>query len=138
MPSRSAFLAVSAAQLATGLAGQVLALRRRRHYDLPFLTGDPDRVGRDSLWMGTALAAPVWTLATHGWALSRLAAGPDERARRTLRLLGTALVPGYLQERLVRRRLTRAGADPVETPLVVAGLSLAVAMAVLGRPGAAS
>ena len=131
-------VAASAAQLAAGLAGQVLAVRRHHHYDLPFLTGDPDRVGRDSLWMGSALAAPVWTLAVQGWSLARLASGPDERARRALRLVGAALVPGYLQERLVRRRLTRDGADPVETPLVVAGLSLAAAMAVLGRPGAAS
>ncbi|PWW22422.1 hypothetical protein JD79_01574 [Geodermatophilus normandii] len=138
MPSRSALVAVSAAQFAAGLAGQVLALRRRHHFDLPFLTGSPDRVGRDSLWIGSALAAPVWMLAVQGWAVSRLAAGPDEPARRALRLLSAGMVPGYVQERLVRRRLTRGGADPVETPLVVAGLGLAAAMAVLSRPGAVS
>ncbi|WP_336030779.1 hypothetical protein [Geodermatophilus sp. FMUSA9-8] len=134
MPSRRALVAVSAAQLAAGLAGQALAVRRRHHFDLPFLTGDPARVGRDSLWMGTALAAPVWMLAAQAWAVSRLAAGPDERARRVLRLLSGGMVPGYLQERLVRERLAAPASAPLETAVVVGGLGLAAAMAVLGRP----
>jgi hypothetical protein len=46
------------------------------------------------------------------------------------------MVPGYLVERLDRRRLTRVGADPVETPAVVVGVGLAAAMAVLAGPGA--
>ncbi len=138
MASRPALLAVSAAQLAAGLAGQVLALRRRRHFDVTVLRGSPDTVARDSLWAGTALSAPVWMLAAQGWAVARLAAGPDERARQVLRLLGGAMVPGYLVERLDRRRLTRVGADPVETPTVVVGVGLAAAMAVLAGPGAGS
>jgi hypothetical protein len=39
---------------------------------------------------------------------------------------------GYLGERLVRRRLRRSGWDALESPLVVAGIGLAGAMAVLG------
>jgi hypothetical protein len=138
VPSRHALVAVSAAQLAAGLTGQVLALRRRRHFDIAVLRGSPDTVGRDSLWAGTALSAPVWMLAAHGWAAARLAAGPDERARQVLRLLGSGMVPGYLVERLDRERLRSPGSDPLETAVVVGGLGLAAAMAVLARPGARS
>ncbi len=133
MTSRSALLAASATQLAASLAGQVLALRRRRSFDTPLLAGSPRTVGRDSWWAGTALAPPVWTVAVHAAALARLAARPDPRAAAVLAWVGAALVPGYLQERLVRLRLTPAGADPLETPTVVVGLAGAVAMAVLGR-----
>ena len=58
MAHRPALVAVSAAQLAVGLAAQVVALRRRRHFDLPFMTGSPDHVARDSLWFGTSYSAP--------------------------------------------------------------------------------
>jgi hypothetical protein len=134
MPTRSALVAVSTVQLAAGLTGQVLALRRRHHYDLPFMAGAPDTVARDSLWAGTALSAPVWMLALQAWAVAR----PDERARQVLRALGTAMVPGYLVESLGRERLAAPAAAPLETAVVVTGLGLAAAMAVLGRPGAAS
>jgi hypothetical protein len=40
---------------------------------------------------------------------------------------------GYLGERLCRRRLTLAGLDAVETPIVALGLGGAVAMSVLPR-----
>ena len=46
--------------------------------------------------------------------------------------LGLAMVPGYLGEKLVRRRLTRSGYDRLETPLVIAGVQLAGLMAFLG------
>ena len=134
MASRSALAAVTAAQLASGLAGQVVALRRRRSFDIPGLAGSPATVARDSLWAGTALSAPVWMLALQAWALARLAAGPDERARQALRLLGAGMVPGYLLERLDRERLAAPGSEPLETAVVVSGLGLAAAMAVLGRP----
>jgi hypothetical protein len=133
MSHRTALVAVSAAQLAAGLAGQVVALRRRRHYDVPFMTGSPDHVARDSLWFGTAFSAPVYLLGPHAWAVARLAAGPHERARRVLRLLGTGMIAGYLSERLCRERLTRSGFDPVETPIVAVGFAGTVAMAVLAR-----
>jgi hypothetical protein len=131
---RPALVAVSAGQLAVGLAGQVVALRRRRHFDVPFMTGSSDHIARDSLWFGTSYSAPSYMLAAHAWALARLLRGPDERARQALRLLGGGMIPGYLIERWNRALLRPGGFDPVETPLVVGGLAGAVAMAVLGRP----
>ena len=132
MTTRSALLAVSAVQLTASLAGQVLALRRRRSFDTPLLAGSPRTVGRDSWWAGTALAPPAWTVAVHAAALARRAARPDPRAAAALGWVGAALVPGYLQERLVRRRLTRAGAEPLAPAAVVVGLASAAALAVLG------
>jgi hypothetical protein len=132
--SRSTLAAVSAAQLTAGLVGQVVALRRRLHYDVPFMTGSPDHVARDSWWFGSAISAPSYMLAAQAWAITRLLRGPDERARRAVRLLGTGMVGGYLCERTCRRRMTPAGFDPVETPIVVAGFAGTVAMAVLSRP----
>jgi hypothetical protein len=132
MTPRHALVAVSAAQLAANVVGQVIALRRRRAFDVPFLHGDPAHVGRDSWWFGTAYSAPSYILAAQAYAVARLAAGPDDRARSMLRLIGTSVVPGYLSERFARRLLTPAGFDRVETPVVVVGLAGAVAMAVLG------
>ena len=57
MTARSTLVGVSAAQLATGLAGLAVALRRRRNFDVGFLRGSPDHVGRDALWGGTAYSA---------------------------------------------------------------------------------
>jgi hypothetical protein len=73
-------------------------------------------------------------LAAQAWATARVATGGDDRARSVLRVLGTVMVPGYLVERLCRERMTTAGSDPVETPLVVTGLLGAAAMAALARP----
>jgi hypothetical protein len=47
--------------------------------------------------------------------------------------LGATLVAGYLGERLVCQRLRPAGWDPVESPLLLVAIALAVAMAALGR-----
>ncbi len=132
MGSRGALVAVSAVQLGAELAGQALALRRRRAFDTPLLAGSPRTVGRDSWWAGTALSPPAWTVAVHAAALARLAARPDRRAAVVLAWVGAALVPGYLQERLVRHRLTPAGAERAETAVVAVGLASAAAMAVLG------
>ena len=134
MPNHRALAAVSAVQLSAGLVGQVVALRRRLHYDVPFMTGSPDHVARDSWWFGSAVSAPSYMLAAQAWGIARLLRGPDERARRALRLLGTGMVGGYLSERVCRRRLTPAGFDPVETPIVAVGFAGTVAMAVLSRP----
>jgi hypothetical protein len=133
MPNRRALVAVSAVQLAAGLVGQVVALRRRRPYDVPFMHGNPDHVARDSLWFGASYSAPVYMTGSQAWAIVRLARRPDERARKMLRLLGTSMIGGYLLERFNRKLLTPSGADPVETPIVVVGLAGSVAMAVLGR-----
>jgi pimeloyl-ACP methyl ester carboxylesterase len=57
---------------------------------------------------------------------------PSRGAARALGGLGALQVAGYLGERLVRRRLRPSGWDAVESPLVVVGIGLAVAMAALG------
>jgi hypothetical protein len=134
MANRRALVAVSAVQLAVGLVGQVVALRRRRPYDVPFMHGSPDHIARDSLWFGASYSAPVYMTGSQAYAVVRLAAGPDERARKMLRLLGTSMIGGYLVERFNRKLLTPSGFDPLETPIVVAGLAGSVAMAVLARP----
>lgn len=124
---------VSTAQLAAQLAGHVVALRRRRHFDVPFLTGSPEHLVRDWLWFGTAFSAPPYLLVPQVWATVRLLHGPDDRARWVLRWLGTGLTMGYLSERLVRRRVRPGGFDPVETPIVAIGWGGAMAMAVRAR-----
>ena len=127
---------VSAAQLATGACGLALALRRRRAFDLPFWHGRPSAVGRDALLMGTALSAPAVMLGAQAGAVTALVRGPNPAARRLLGGLGAAMVAGYLAERLVRQRLTPAGWDPAESPIIVTGIGLAAAMALIGlRPG---
>ena len=133
MAHRQTLAAVSAVQLASGIAGQVVALRRRHPYDTPLMSGSPETVGRDSFLQGTALSAPVVMLAAQAWAIARLWLRPDDGARRTLGGLGVTMAGGYLMERLGRRRLTPGGFDPVETPVLVVGLVGAAAMGVLGH-----
>ena len=137
MTPRQALVVASVAQLAANLVGQVVALRRRRAYDVPFMHGDPAHIGRDSWWFGTAYSAPSYILASQAWATWRLATRPDDRARGMLRLIGTSVIPGYASERFSRQLLTPRGFDPMETPIVAVGLAGAVAMAVVGaRPQA--
>ena len=124
--------AVSAAQLACGLWGMAVAIRRRRAFDIPFWQGQESAVSRDSLLMGTALSAPVMMLGAQAWATAALARRPNPAAQRVLGGLGAAMAAGYLAERLVRQRLLPSGWDAAETPVVAAGMSLAVVMALLG------
>jgi|1185.fasta_scaffold181982_2 hypothetical protein len=133
MTTRSTLVAASAVQLAAGVAGQLVALRRRRNYDVGFMRGSPDQVGRDSLWAGTAYSAPSYMLAAQAWATARLRRRPADGARRLLGMLGVLMVPGYLMERHSRAHLRPGGLDPVETPVVVVGLLGAAAMGVLGH-----
>jgi hypothetical protein len=133
MRNPPALAAASTAQLAAQLAGHVVALRRGRSFDVPFLTGSREHIVRDWLWFGTAYSAPPYLLVLQIWATARLVRGPDDRARRVLRWLGTCVTVGYLSERLVRLRVRPSGFDPVETPIVVLGWGGAIAMAVLGR-----
>ena len=133
MASRSTLVAVASAQLAAQVAGHVLALRRRRAFDVPFLTGSPDHLVRDWLWFGTAYSAPPYLVGPQVWAIARLLRGPDDRARWVLRCLGTGLTFGYLSERLARARVRPSGFDPVETPVVGTGWGCAAALAVLAR-----
>jgi hypothetical protein len=133
MAHRSALVAVASVQLAAQLGGHLVALRRRRHFDVPFMTGSPDHIVRDWLWFGTAYSAPPYLLAPQVWAVARLLRGPDERAVWVLRGISTGLSLGYLSERLVRARVRPSGFDPVETPVVVGGWGGALALAVLTR-----
>jgi hypothetical protein len=68
----------------------------------------------------------------HGAATVRLWRGPSRSARVVVAALGIAMVPGCLGEMLVRRRLTRSGYEPLETPIVIAGITLAAVTALLG------
>jgi hypothetical protein len=124
---------VAAAHAVANVAALAVAVRRRRPYRLPGMQGSPDHVARDSIWMGTAYSTPLPMFAAQVWAAARLSRGPDELARRVVGGLGTAMVPGYLMEHWSREHLRRR--DPVETPVVVVGLGLAAAMAVLGGLG---
>ena len=133
MPSHRRLVAVAATQLAAQAAGHVVALRRRRYFDVPFMTGSPDHLVRDWLWFGTAFSAPSYMVAAQAWAIARLLRGPDDTARWVLTWLGTGMTFGYLSERMVRERISPGGFDPVETPIVAVGWSGAIAMAVLGR-----
>ena len=124
--------AVSTVQLATGIAGMTLALKRRHAYHLPLLHGRPDKVPRDSLLLGTALSAPVAMLTLQGVATARLLGRSSRSERPMLGCLGATMVVGYFAEALVRERLRRSGWDRVESPLVIAAASSAAGMAVLG------
>jgi hypothetical protein len=123
---------VSAAQLAAGIVGMVVAIEERHAYDIPLLHGRPENLGRDAVVMGTAFSAPIVMLAAQCLATARLFRGASRPARVTLGSLGATMVAGYLAERLVRRRLRRSGWHTLESPLVAAGLALAATMAVLG------
>lgn len=127
--------AVSAAQLAVGLTGLRVALRRGHVWDLQLIRGNPDNLRRDAVWLGTALSAPGPMLAAQMVGTAVLARRPDRRATRIVGALGAAMVGGYLVERLGRLRLRPGSTDPVETPIVVAGTGLAAVMAVLGWHG---
>ena len=63
-PTASSLLlaAVSGAQLATGGAGMVVALRRRHPYDVFWMRGRAETIARDAIFRGTALSAPVSNL----------------------------------------------------------------------------
>jgi hypothetical protein len=133
--ARSRLLAaVSVAQLATGVAGMVVALRRRHPYDVFWMHGRADAIARDTILKGTALSAPVSNLLVQAALTAVVARRPSRGAARALGGLGALQVAGYLGERLVRRRLRPSGWDAVESPLVAVGIGLAAAMAALGRP----
>jgi hypothetical protein len=123
---------VSAAQLATGVAGMALAVKRRHNYDTPVKRGTPERVGRDSVFNGTALSAPVTMLIAQAVAARAALRGEPTAADTVLGGLGATMVSGYLAESLCRRRLHPSQFDTIETPLIVTALSLSIAMVVLG------
>ncbi|HVL98536.1 MAG TPA: hypothetical protein VM324_04505 [Egibacteraceae bacterium] len=125
-------VAASVGQLGLALAGFMVAVRRGHAYDVPLLHGDPARMLEQSVVMGTALSQPAAMMAAQAWLTAVVARRGDPRAVRGLQVLGGVMLAGYLAERLVRTRLRWHGWDPVETPLVVAGMGLSAAMVPLG------
>jgi hypothetical protein len=134
MGSRHVLVAVSGAQLVAGVAGQLVALRDRRPFDIALLgwRGQPERVARDSWLLGTGLSAPVFMLSIQGAATVRLWAGPSRVATRILGSLGATMACGYLIEQEFRGALTPAGWNTTTTPIAAAGFTLALAMAASG------
>lgn len=133
MGSRRLLVAVSAVQLVAGAAGQLVALRGRRSFDITLLgwRGQPERVGRDSWWIGTALSPPLVMLSIQAAATVRLWAGPSRTATRVLGSFGAAMACGSLLEREVRSALSPAGWNPTTTPIAAGCFTLAVVMAAL-------
>src|ERR1044072_3633240 len=86
--------AVSAAQLACGVAGLAVGLRRRHPYDVFWMRGRPEAIRRDALFKGTALSAPVSTLATQEALTAAMARRPSRRDAQRLRVAGAAMVGG--------------------------------------------
>jgi hypothetical protein len=109
-----------------------VAIRRGHAYDVGFMKGTSANVARDSILSGTAFSAPVTMLATQAALTAIVATRGSERAATGLRVLGALMASGYLAERLVRHRLSRGGWEPLESPLVAAGLGLSVGMSLLG------
>ena len=105
------------------------------------MSGRPDTVVRDSVFLGTALSAPVTMLSAQALATGLVATGRGRPwAIPTLGVLGAAMVGGYLGETLVRQRLRPVGWETVESSIVIGGISLAALMAILSarcltRPG---
>jgi hypothetical protein len=124
---------VSLAQLACGLAGMGVAIRRGHAYDVGSMRGSPEQVARDAIFPGTALSAPVPMQAIQAGLTAVVAGRGSQVAISGLRALGVIMTGGYLAERLVRHRLRPRGWDIVESPLVALGLGLAVAMILLGQ-----
>jgi hypothetical protein len=138
MDSRRALVCVSSLQLAAGVAGQLLAIRDRRPFDVPLvgMRGSPERVGRDSWLNGTGISAPVTMMACQAVATARLASGPSLAATRVLTGLGVAMTAGYLAEREFGSLLSPAGWRPSVSLVAATGLGSAVAMGVIGWSGA--
>lgn len=93
--SRDRLLAgVSAAQLAAGLVGMVVGLRRRHPYDVFWMHGSTDAIGRDVLTKGTALSAPVFMLVIQAALTAVAARRPSRRVAQALGGLGQPWSPG--------------------------------------------
>ena len=132
MRRRHVLAGVSLAQLAAGLVGLPIAIRKR----LPsnpvgvHLNLSADHLARDQVVLGTARSAPGVMLAIQAVVTAALLRGPSRRARRTLGVLGCIMTFGYLVER--QPPLLPGRFDPVETPVYGVGLLGAVLMAWLG------
>jgi len=132
MDRRHLLAVVSAAQLATGLVGLTIAVRRRLPSD-PMgvhLNLSAERLARDQVVMGTARSAPGLMLLTQAVATATLARRPSYRATRSLGVLGAIMTFGYLVER--GSPLSPGHQELIGTPLFAGGLLGAIAMAWLG------
>src|SRR3954452_24689810 len=134
MPRRVALVAISTAQLAAGIAGQLVALDDRRSFDFALIGwhGRPDRVARDSWLLGTGLSAPVVMLGVQAVATGRLAARPSRSATSILEVLGGAMTCGYLVEGQFPRLLSPGGWDRRATPVVAVGFALPATTGLMG------
>ena len=134
MGSRGVLVAVSGAQLAAGVAGQFVALRDRRSFDIALLgwRGQRERVARDSWLIGTALSPPVVMLSIQAAATVRLVAGSSRTATRILGSLGATMACACLLEQEVRGALFPTGWNSTTTPIAAASFMLALAMAASG------
>ena len=132
MRRRQVLAGVSSAQLAAGLVGLPIAIRRGLPSDPVgvHLNLSADHLARDQIVLGTARSAPGVMLALQAIAIAALFAGPSQWARRTLGVLGCIMTFGYLVER--QPPLLPGRFDAVETPVYGAGLLGAVLMAWLG------
>jgi hypothetical protein len=132
--SRRPLVAISAAQLVAGAAGQLLALRRGLAFNIAVIgwKGRSDRVATDSWLLGTGLSAPVTMLAAQAAVTVHFAATGSQNSARALGTLGAAMTGGYLVEQEFRKAMTPASWDRAITPVAAAGLALALAMARLG------
>lgn len=112
----------------------MVALREGRAFDIAFLgwRGQPERVARDSLLLGTGLSAPVAMLSIQAAATVRLGMRPSRTATRILGSLGAAMACGYLIEQEFLSALSPAGWNPTTTSIASAGFTLALAMAASG------
>jgi len=139
MSRRQALVWTSTAQLAAGVAGQLIAVRDQRSFDIALLgrRGEPEDVVRDSWLTGTGLSAPIFMLVTQAVATIRLATAPSPLATRTLGVMGAVMACGYLVEREFRSAFSPGGLEPDVTPVAAAGFALAVAMARSGLPALA-
>lgn len=124
---------VSLVQLIVQLAGARKALHDRIPYDLPFMQGKPENIGRDMWTIGSRLSAPGPLLAAHAVGTILLLARPRPWQRRALGCLGAVYIPGILLERVTRESFRHP--DRETTPLTASALGLSVAMALLGLAG---
>ena len=120
---------LATAQLALGLVGLGHALRHRSSYDIGIMHGSPELIGREQWVTGTGLSAPGVMLVAQGAAVA-LHHRDEQRAARTLGLLGLIMSLGYPGEKVVRRAWRYP--DRFVAPLTAAATALSVAMAVLG------
>ncbi len=123
MDRRHLLATVSAAQLATGLVGLPIAVRRRLPSD-PIgvhLNVSAEHLARDQVVMGTARSAPGLMLLTQAVATATLARRPSYRATRTLGVLGAIMTFGYLVER--GSPLFPGHQELIGTPIFAGGLS---------------